>query len=85
MYLHILFVDFKKAYDSIHRESLIQILKEFKFPSKIVNLIGASINQTDIKVKIANTISQSVRVTTGHRQGDALSPVLFNLVLEKIV
>ncbi|KAL4092460.1 hypothetical protein QTP88_026961 [Uroleucon formosanum] len=77
--------DFKKAYDSIHRESLINILKEFRFPSKIVSLIGASINQTDIKVKIANTTSQPVRVTIGLRQGDALSPVLLNLVLEKIV
>jgi hypothetical protein len=35
--VHILFVDFKKAYDSIHRESLVNILKEFRFPSKIVN------------------------------------------------
>ncbi|KAL4153967.1 hypothetical protein QTP88_001800 [Uroleucon formosanum] len=76
---------FKKAYDYIHRESLINILKEFRFPSKIVSLIGASINQKNIKVKIANTTSQPVRVTTGLRQGDALSPVLFNLVQEKIV
>jgi len=83
--VHILFVDFKKAYDSIHRESLVNILKEFRFPSKIVNLIGAPISQTDIKVKIANTISKPVGVTTGLRQGDALSPVMFNLVLEKIV
>ncbi|KAF0753170.1 ribosome biogenesis protein TSR3 isoform X1 [Aphis craccivora] len=83
--VHILFVDFKKAYDSIHRESLVNILKGFRFPSKIVNLIGATISQTDIKVKIANTISKPVGVTTGLRQGDALSPVMFNLVLEKIV
>jgi hypothetical protein len=80
-----LFVDFKKAYDSIHRESLVNILKEFRFPSKIVNLIGATISQTDIKVKIANTISKPVGGSTGLRQGDALSPVMFNLVLEKIV
>lgn len=75
-----LFVDFRKAYDSIHRESLLNILKDFKFPRKIINLIGASLNHTDIQVKIGNVTSQPTRVTTGLRQGDALSLVLFNLV-----
>jgi len=46
--VHVLFVDFRKAYDSIHRESLLNILKDFKFPRKIINLIGASLNYTDI-------------------------------------
>lgn len=49
--VRILFVDFKKAYDSIHRASLINILREFKFPKKLVNLVEASINGTKIKVK----------------------------------
>lgn len=80
-----LFVDFRKAYDSIHRESLLNILKDFKFPRKIINLIGASLNHTDIQVKIGNVTSQPTRVTTGLRQGDALSPVLFNLVLERVI
>jgi len=31
--VHMLFVDFRKAYDSIHWESLINILKEFKMYS----------------------------------------------------
>lgn len=30
--IHTLFIDFKKAYDIIHRESIINILKEFDFP-----------------------------------------------------
>jgi len=50
-----------------------------------VNLIKASLENTSIKIKIANTTSDTVRVSMGLRQGDALSPVLFNLVLEKIV
>ncbi|KAL4084333.1 hypothetical protein QTP88_028157 [Uroleucon formosanum] len=83
--VYILFVDFKKAYDSIHRASLINILREFRFPKRLVNLVEASINGTKIKVKLANMLSQSVEVVTGLRQGDALSPILFNLVLEKIV
>lgn len=83
--VHVLFVDFRKAYDSIHRESLLNILKDFEFPRKIINLIGASLNHTDIQVKIGNGTSQPTRVTTGLRQGDALSPVLFNLVLERVI
>ncbi|KAL4143757.1 hypothetical protein QTP88_006044 [Uroleucon formosanum] len=45
--------------------------------------IPASINGTKIKVKLAN-LSQPVVVMTGLRQGDALSPILFNLVLERV-
>jgi hypothetical protein len=48
-------------------------------------LIKASLENTSIKIKIANAVSETVRVSTGLKQGDALSPVLFNLVLEKIV
>jgi hypothetical protein len=80
-----LLVDFRKSYDSIHRESLLNILKDFKFPRKIINLIRASLNHTDIQVKIGNGTSQPTRVTTGLRQGGALSPVLFNLVLERVI
>jgi len=75
--LCILFIDFEKANDSI--------LKEFNFPIKLVNLIKASLENASIKIKIANTASETVRVSTPLRQGDSLSPVLFNLVLEKIV
>lgn len=32
--VYTLFVDFKKAYDSIHRPSLLNILKEFNFLKK---------------------------------------------------
>lgn len=56
---------------------------EIQFPQKIINPIEASHNKTEIKVKIENTTSQPVKITTGLRQGNALSLVLFNL--EKVV
>jgi len=40
---------------------------------------------SEIKIKITNSTSKSFKVTSGLRQGDALSPILFNLVLEKVV
>jgi hypothetical protein len=37
--VHQLFIDFKKAYDSVRREALYSILIEFGIPRKLVGLI----------------------------------------------
>ncbi|KAF0753777.1 ribosome biogenesis protein TSR3 isoform X1 [Aphis craccivora] len=79
------FVGFKKAYDSVHRHSLINILKEFKFPNKLIKLIEATLQNTEIKIKVASELSEPATVRTGLRQGDAQSPILFNLILEKVI
>jgi hypothetical protein len=42
--VHQLFVDFKKAYDSVRREVLYNILIEFGVPMKLVRLIEMCIN-----------------------------------------
>lgn len=49
--LHLIFVDCIKAYDSIHRESLLNILKEFQIPTKIINLISLCISETLAKIQ----------------------------------
>jgi len=33
-----LFIDFQKAYDSIHRDTLWKCMKEFKIPTKLINM-----------------------------------------------
>jgi len=40
--VHQLFTDFKKAYDSVRREVLYNILKEFGIPMQLVQLIKMS-------------------------------------------
>lgn len=50
--IHILFINFKKAYDSIHKEPLINVIKEFEMPQKLVKLIKMIIEHTEIKVKV---------------------------------
>jgi purine nucleoside phosphorylase len=39
LYIHQLFIDFKKAYDTVMREVLYNILIEFGIPRKLVRLI----------------------------------------------
>ena len=42
----ITFVDFRKAYDSINREALIKILREFSLDNKTTNLIKKNLTKT---------------------------------------
>jgi hypothetical protein len=44
--VHQLFIDFKKAYDSVRREVLYNILIEFGIPMKSVRLIKMCLNET---------------------------------------
>jgi hypothetical protein len=43
--VHQLFIDFKKAYDSIKTEVLYNILLEFGIPKKLVRLIKMCLNE----------------------------------------
>lgn len=60
------------AYDSIYRNSLINIVKEFKFHQKRVNLISISIMDNLVKIKIGNIRSHPVAVKPGLRQDDVM-------------
>lgn len=79
------FVDFKKAYDSIDRETLFNTLEEMKVDNKTRNLIQETLTNTTSKVKFMGEVSEPFEIKTGVRQGDGLSPILFNSVLEKII
>jgi hypothetical protein len=57
--IHQLFVDFKKAYDSIRREVLYNILIEFGVPMKLVRLIKMCLNETYSKVCIGKYLSDT--------------------------
>lgn len=79
------FIDFKKAYDSIDRESLLSVLEEMGLDKKTTNIIKATLTNTFSKVKFMGELSEPFEIKTGVRQGDVLSPLLFNCALEKVV
>jgi hypothetical protein len=43
------YIDFRKAYDSVRREVLYNILIEFGVPMKLIRLIRMCLNETCIK------------------------------------
>jgi hypothetical protein len=80
--VHQLFVDFKKAYDSLRREVLYIIPIDFGVRKKPVRLIKMSLNETYSKVRKGTYLSDNFPIQNGLKHGDALSPLPFNSVLE---
>jgi hypothetical protein len=74
--LHRLFIDFKKAYDSVWREVLYNILNEFGVPIKVVWPIKMCLKETYSKVRIGKYLSVNFPIQNGLKQEDALSLLL---------
>jgi hypothetical protein len=79
--VHELFIDSKKAYDSVRRTVLYSILIEFGIPRKLGGLINKRLNETYSTVLISINLSDKLPIQNGLKQGDALSPLLWNTPL----
>ena len=80
-----IFVDFKQAYDSVHRRSMWNILRSFRVPEKLIRLITACYRNTKGRVRIGGELTDLFEVRTGLKQGCPLSCLLFNLALEWVM
>jgi sorting nexin-29 len=83
--VYVNFIDFEKAFDSIHRESLWKILRHHGIPQKIVNVIRTLYINPNCRVVCGNNLTESFLVRTGVKQGCLLSPILFVLAMEWVL
>jgi sorting nexin-29 len=83
--IHQLYIDYKQAYDTINTTELVEIMKEFGIPMKLVTLVKMTLENTNSKMKIQGKLSPSFETVIGLRQGDSLSKLLFNLCTENII
>jgi len=70
--VHQLFIDFKKAYHSVRREFLYNILIEFGLHMKVVRLIKIYLNETHSRVCVGESLSKFFPIRNVLKQGDAL-------------
>ena len=77
-----LFIDFKKAFDSVGREVLCNIFMEFGIHMKLLRLIKMCLTETNSRVRVGKNLSDMFPTRNVLKQGDDLSPLLFHFSLE---
>ncbi|KAJ4433869.1 hypothetical protein ANN_16182 [Periplaneta americana] len=73
------------SYDTINRTGLYEAMGKFKIPHKLINLVNATMKNSQCYIKIQNDITEPLETKNGLKQRDSLACLLFNLVLEKVV
>ena len=81
----VIFVDFKAAFDSVHRPSLWKILREYYIPEKIVNIIRGTYSNCQARVRVGGEVTDWFCIETGVRQGCVWSPLLFGILIDWIL
>jgi hypothetical protein len=75
-------LDYEKAYDKVNIEFLLEILKLRGFGEKWISWIKSLVIGGSVSVMINGEESLTFKTGKGLRQGDHLSPILFNLVVD---
>ncbi|KAE8914527.1 hypothetical protein PF003_g1942 [Phytophthora fragariae] len=79
-----LLLDFCKAYDSVDREFMYDVLRWLGCPADYVSALQALHDGTQVRFLANGYHSRWVKVTCGIRQGCPLAPLLFLFVLEAL-
>ena len=81
--VYIGFVDFKAAFDSVHRDKLWSALNRYGIKGKLLNSIKAVYKSVKSCVKVRDTLTESFDCHIGVRQGCMISPILFSLFINE--
>ena len=78
----LLFIDFKKAFDSIDRNVMFKILEAYGIPPEIVEAIRIMYTNTSATVITPEGLTDFFTINTGVLQSDPLAPFLFIICID---
>ncbi|XP_043063167.1 uncharacterized protein LOC122319632 [Drosophila yakuba] len=83
--LYVLFIDFKKAFDSVERAAIWRALASKGVPANLIAIIKSMYDDANLAVLHNGKTSAPFQTNTGIRQGCPLSPLLFNIVVDELM
>ena len=81
----LLFADFSKAFDSVHREKMEKIKLAYGIPKEIVTAIMILYKDIKSMVRFPDGDTELFDILAGVLQGDTLAPFLFVVCLDYVL
>ena len=79
------FVDVSKAFDFVSHESIIRAASPLGTPLLLTRYLSELYRNCQVHIKMEKELSRAIRVGRGVRQGDPMSSMLFNAVIDMVV
>ena len=79
------FVDIRKAFDCTNRELLFyKLLSEYGVGGNFLKILQSMYDNHEVYVRLSDGLLQPIQTTIGLKQGCGISPLLFNLFINKL-
>ena len=85
IHLVLSFIDFKRAFDMVHRPSMWKILETYGIPNKITRILLILYEVSESCVRFGLEHTKLFGMDSGVRQDDPLSAFLLNLVQDLVM
>ncbi|KAF2880860.1 hypothetical protein ILUMI_25315 [Ignelater luminosus] len=82
---HLLFLDLAKAFDTVSHNSIERALRRFNVDPRMRGFIMGTYSNATTKIHVGGATTSALRITRGVKQGDPLSPILFNMVIDELI
>ena len=81
---YVLYIDFKKAFDSLHHNKVFASLNKKGVQGKMFQMLLSMYSNLRTRIKINGKLSPPISCNVGLKQGDPTSTTIFNIYINEL-